>query len=113
MRHTYPSDITREQFEKIQPFLEGTSKKTRPRTVDLYDVFCAVLYTLKTGCQWRALPHDFPKKSTVHRYFTMWNAERKVGRKTQPSILEEVLKKISWRGPYQQWTERTNIHGHR
>ncbi len=112
MRKTYPSDITREQFEKIQPMLESIRKKTHPRTLDLYDVFCAVLYTLKTGCQWDALPHDFPKHKTVHSYFTKWKEERKVGRKKFPSILEEILKKIRWRGPYQQWTEREDKHGH-
>ena len=102
MRKQYPSDITREQFEKIKEMLEGTQKTTRPRTVDLYDVFCAVLYVLKTGCQWRALPHDLPKRSTVHRYFTFWNKQKKTGGKTQPSSLEQVLKKIGWRGSYVQ-----------
>ena len=113
MRHTYPSDITREQFDTISTLLEENKKETRPRTVDPYDVFCAVLYTLKTGCQWSALPHDFPAKSTVHRYFTAWSKERKSGRKTRPSPLEEVLKKISWRGSYVQWTDREDKHGHR
>ena len=37
-RKTYPSDITREQFEAIRPLLENASKRTKPRTVDLYEV---------------------------------------------------------------------------
>ena len=73
MRKQYPSDITREQFEKIKPELENARKKTRPREVDLYDVFCGILYVLKTGCQWRALPSDFPKWKTVYSYFEIWN----------------------------------------
>ncbi|GFY65203.1 hypothetical protein TNIN_37051 [Trichonephila inaurata madagascariensis] len=40
MRESYPSDISREQFEKIRPILESSRKKTRPRELDLYDVFC-------------------------------------------------------------------------
>ena len=40
----YPSDITREQFLVILPILEAVRRKTKPRTVDLYEVFCAVLY---------------------------------------------------------------------
>ncbi|WP_292977588.1 transposase, partial [Nitrosomonas sp.] len=56
MRKHYPSDISREQFERVRLLLEGARKKTRPRTVDLYEVFCAVLYLLKSGCQWRLLP---------------------------------------------------------
>jgi transposase len=30
-------------------------------------VFCAVLYLLRSGCQWRMLPDEFPKWRTVHR----------------------------------------------
>ncbi|GFQ64323.1 hypothetical protein TNCT_662311 [Trichonephila clavata] len=62
MRKNYPSDISREQFEKIRPILESSRKKTRPRNLDLYEVFCAVLIVLKSCCQWRMLPKDFPKK---------------------------------------------------
>ncbi len=47
MTHSYPSDINREQFDKIKPTLESARKKTRPRSIDLYDVFRGVLYVLK------------------------------------------------------------------
>jgi len=50
MRKTYPSDISREQFEQITDLLETARKKTRPRTVDLSDVFCAILCLLNSGC---------------------------------------------------------------
>ena len=104
MRKRYPSDITREQFESIKPILENARKKTAPRKVDLYNVFCAVLYVLKTGCQWRALPHEYPKWKTVYSYFEIWSEKKK----KQPTILEQVLKKISWRGAHQTWSQRKN-----
>lgn len=44
----------------------------RPRKTDLRDVVDAVLYILRTGCQWRYLPKDFPPKSTVWRYCDEW-----------------------------------------
>lgn len=44
----YQSDISREQFEQIRPLLENARKRTKPRTVELYEVFCAVLYLLKS-----------------------------------------------------------------
>ena len=44
MSHSYPSDISREQFARILPTLESVRRRTKPRTVDLYDVFCGVLY---------------------------------------------------------------------
>ena len=95
MRKRYPSDISREQFAKIAPFLESARKKTRPRSVDLYEVFCGILYLLKSGCQWRMIPSDFPRWRTLHAYFQIWS-ERK--NEKSPSLLEEVLKKIGWRG---------------
>lgn len=113
MRKTYPSDISREQFEKILPLLESARMKTRPRRLDLYDVFCATLYVLKSGCQWNMLPAEFPNYKTVHKYFMQWSEEKEVRRKKQPSILEQVLKKIRWRGSYAQWTQREDKHGHR
>ena len=99
-RKAYPSDITKEQFNNILPMLESMRKRTRPRTIDLYDVFCALLYILKSGCQWRMLPSDFPKWRTVHSYFQIWS--KKKNKKT-PSCLEDVLKKISQKRTYEKW----------
>ena len=65
MRKKYPSDISREQFEVINPLLESARRKTSHRLVDLYEVFCAVLYLLRSGCQWRMLPDEFLKWRTV------------------------------------------------
>ncbi len=95
MRNAYPSDISREQFAEIEPLLLSARKKTAPRRLDLYDVFCAVLYLLKTACQWRQLPHDFPKWRSIHAYFQIW-CERANG---QPSLFEQALKKISNASP--------------
>ena len=121
MSHSYPSDISREQFARILPTLESARRRTKPRTVDLYDVFCGVLYLLKSGCQWRMLPADFPDWRTCYQYFRQWSERPGPG---QDSILEQVLKKIGWRGPTKQWTEKADQllyrglpereeHGHR
>jgi transposase len=83
MRKSYSSDISREAFEQIRPVLESVRKRTKPRTVDLYEVFCAVLYLLKSGCQWRMLPKDFPKWRTVHSYFAKWSELDQEGVDTQ------------------------------
>ena len=70
--HKYPSDISREEYEQIREELEQARRKTRPRTYDLYDVFCAVLYVVQGGIQWRMLPSDYPKWQTVYYYFRIW-----------------------------------------
>ena len=102
MRKKYQSDISREQFEQLRPMLESLRKTTKPRTVDLYEVFCAVLYLLKSGCQWRMLPGEFPKWRTVHSYFAIWSEPDQDG----ISVLERALKKSGWRGSYQTGTQR-------
>jgi len=42
--HSYPSDITREQFEILRSDLESAKKVIKPRKKDLFDIFCAILY---------------------------------------------------------------------
>lgn len=94
MRKSYPSDISREVFEeKVQPILEKARKRPKPPTIDLYDVFNGVLYVLKSGCQWRMLPSDFPKWRTCSDYWQKWSA-RKDG---TTSFLDEALKKCGRR----------------
>lgn len=103
-RKPYPSDITLEQFEQIRPLLESVRKRTKPRTVDLPEVFNAVLYLLKSGCQWRMLPDGFPNWVTVYSYFAKWSAPGKDG----VSALERALKKIRWRGPRETGAQRAD-----
>ncbi len=95
MRQVYPSDISREQFESIRLSLENFKKVTCPRKVDLYDIYCAILYILKSGCQWRMLPTDYPKWSTVYFYFSLWTNKKKDedGNILEKSLLEDCLKK--------------------
>ena len=89
--HNYPSDISREEFEIIREDLEKAKRKTRPRKTDLYDIFCAVMYIVKGGIQWRMLPYDFPNWKLVYYYFTMWSKKDDNG----VSLLDKVLKKIN------------------
>jgi transposase len=102
-RKKYASDISREKFEEIEPMLRSVRRRTKPATVDLYEVFCAVLYLLRTGCQWRFLPSEFPKWQTVYAYFSKWSQPDQHG----VSVLERALKKSGWRGPYETGAKRT------
>ncbi len=73
--HHYPSDVTDEQWALIEPHIPADPGGGRPRKTDVRDVFDAILYILRTGCQWRYLPIDFPPKSTVWRYFDQWRRD--------------------------------------
>jgi|tagenome__1003787_1003787.scaffolds.fasta_scaffold20261725_1 putative transposase len=68
----YASDLTDDEWKIIAPFMPTRCHLGRPRKVDLRSVVNAILYILTTGCQWRALPKDFPPRSTVQGYFYRW-----------------------------------------
>jgi putative transposase len=68
---SYPSDIADAQWALIEPHLP-VYPGGRPRKTDLRAVVDALFYLVRTGCQWRYLPKDFPPKSTVWRYFDEW-----------------------------------------
>jgi putative transposase len=70
----YPSDLTDDQWQLIRPLLPKRRwhKPGRPRTVALRAIVDAIFYILRTGCQWRLLPHDFPPGGTVASQFYRW-----------------------------------------
>jgi transposase len=70
--HSYPSDLTDQEWAILEPLLPPAKPGGRPRTSDLRTVINAILYLDRTGGQWRALPHDFPCWSTVWSYFRTW-----------------------------------------
>ena len=69
----YASDLTNAEWALISPLLPTNSKLGRPRKTDLRGVVEAILYMASTGCQWRAIPKDFPPYSTVQGYFYAWS----------------------------------------
>jgi putative transposase len=68
---SYPSDLTDAQWALVEPHIPVYSGG-RPRKVMMRAVVDAILYLLRTGCQWRFLPKNFPAKSTVWGYFNEW-----------------------------------------
>ena len=110
MSHSYPSDISREQFARILPTLESARRRTKPRTVDLYDVFCGVLYLLKSGCQWRMLPADFLQLAHLLPVFP---AMERAAWPRSGFHSGASPKKNGWRGPTKQWAERADQLLHR
>jgi transposase len=80
IRTSYPSDLTDEQWAWIEPYLRNKPKRKRskknppgaPRRHEQREVVNAILYVLKTGCQWRQLPHHFPPWQIVYYHFRRW-----------------------------------------
>jgi putative transposase len=72
MRRHYPTDLSDAEWIYIQPHLPTPTGHGRPRIHDLREILNAIFYVLKSGCQWRLLPHDFPGWPTVYHYFRQW-----------------------------------------
>ena len=68
----YPTDLTDEEWARIEPVLPRPARTGRRRQVDLREVMNAIRYLARIGCGWRMLPKDFPPYSTVQRYFHAW-----------------------------------------
>lgn len=68
----YASDTTDGEWKLIEPLMPAVSRRGRPREISLRVITNAILYISATGCQWRALPKDFPPCSTVQYYFYKW-----------------------------------------
>src|SRR5690606_36910064 len=73
-RKPYPSDLTDNEWAQIEPILyEGVYRKAGSRgKYPRREMFNAILYVLRTGCQWTDLPHDFPPWKTVYSQFLRW-----------------------------------------
>ncbi len=69
----YPSDLSDEQWALLEPLLAPQpAQPGRPRRLARREVVEAILYVLRTGCQWRYLPEGFPNWQTVYWYFSRW-----------------------------------------
>jgi putative transposase len=88
MRKPYPSDLTDEQWELIEPLIP-VNTTGRPRTKDLREVLNTIFYLNRSGCQWDMLPHDLLKKSTVHDYYLQWRSDG-----TWQAILDALRQKV-------------------
>jgi len=69
----YASDLTDAEWALIEPILPAPAKRGRPRRTDPRRLVEAILYMASTGCQWRAIPKEFPPYSTVQGYFYAWS----------------------------------------
>jgi putative transposase len=75
IRKPYPTDLTNDQWARIAPLIPPAKPGGRRRSVDVRQVLNAIVYFVRTGCQWRNLPHDFPPWGTVHYYYRRWRLD--------------------------------------
>ncbi|MCB1493280.1 MAG: IS5 family transposase, partial [Rhodobiaceae bacterium] len=72
----YPSDLTDEEWEIIEPFMPAPARTGRPRAWPMREIMNAIFYMLRAGCAWRLLPKDFPPMTTVYGWFLRFRREQ-------------------------------------
>lgn len=98
----YKSDLTDEQWAIIEPLVVKPRRGAgRPVRLDLRAVVNAILYVLRTGCQWAYLPHEYPNYNSVYYHYHKWcwdetweqvnaalreRVRQAAGRQSQPSL---------------------------
>ena len=114
-RPDYPSDLTDEEWQIIEPLVPAVESGGGPADHGRREIVNAIFYVLRTGCPWRFLPHDFPSWKTVYTYFRNWRLDgtwqrihdslrrqvrKAAGRHPQPSaaILDSQTVKTSEKG---------------
>jgi putative transposase len=115
-RQSYPSDLSDAQWEVVLAAIgEPKTRRGRPRKYELREIWNAIFYQARTGCQWRYLPHDLPPWEDVWDHFCRWRdsgliervhdalrdkVREKAGKESSPSaaIIDSQSVKTSQKG---------------
>ena len=71
----YPSDLTDAEWLLLEPLLPVTTPRGQPRIHSYRALLDGILYVLRNGCTWAALPHALPPPGTVYAYFRDWQLD--------------------------------------
>jgi putative transposase len=69
----YQSDLTDAQWARLVPLLPRQQGSGKAQQIPLRSIVNGCLYLLRTGCQWRMLPREYPKWEIVYYHFTKWH----------------------------------------
>jgi len=83
----YSSDLSDAQWELIEHLIPKAKHGGRPRSTNVRQVVDAILYQVRTSCQWRQLPLNFPPWQTVYTYFATWQ-RKGIVRRIQREVYE-------------------------
>jgi transposase len=115
VRKAYPSDLRDAEWAILEPLVPAVKPGGRPARHARREIVNAILYVVRGGNQWRAMPHDLPPWQTAFSYFRLWRnagtweqihtavrerSRRRRGREATPSaaIVDSQSVKTSQRG---------------
>jgi transposase len=108
MNITYSWEVSDALWEKAEPLIprrkreKGRKYKRRPgggrKPLDSRKIFAGIVYVLRTGCQWKALPKErFGSASSVHKYFLAWKKRGVFVRLWRKGLAEyDEMEGIAW-----------------
>lgn len=93
-RQRYPTDLKDNEWISIEEhFFISYDKGGRPLKYDKKELLNAIFYILRTGCQWRYLPHDFPPWTAVYKQYQRWKRSE-VFEKMNYSLIKDLRIKL-------------------
>src|ERR671910_664045 len=96
-RRPYPSDLTDQEWELLEPLLESSERRARPPKWPTRQVADGVFYLLRSGCSWRMLPREYPPWQTVYYHFRKWRLDGRLRR--AHDRLREAVREAEGREP--------------
>lgn len=90
-------EVPESLWQRVEPLLPKyrvSRQGGRPR-LPMRKVFAGILYVLRTGCQWKAMPREFGSGSAIHDYFQEW---------TESGLFEKL-----WRLALEEYDELVGI----
>ncbi|MEU9064891.1 transposase [Streptomyces sp. NPDC048430] len=82
---SYPSDTSDAEWAVLAPHVPAGTRRRRPIVYPRRDVVDAIRYLTRIGCQWDALPADFPHHKLVYHYFKTWTADGTLNQMQPPA----------------------------
>lgn len=74
-RRAYPSDLSDAEYAVLEPHLPPPRPRGRPWRWPLRTILDGIFYVIRTGAQWRQLPHEYPPWPTVYWWFRRWRLD--------------------------------------
>ncbi len=74
-RQRYPTDLRDKEWKCLEAVVPPVKRGGRPSKHSRREIIDAILYVVRSGCQWRMLPHDLPPWKTVYTYFRNWRLD--------------------------------------